>query len=70
MSLRRVLVPLDDHDATMLRRCLGTVLEPLEHHLDAYIQIAKRRQMHQKVVTGVVQRQGHPTLFGSGRYSR
>jgi hypothetical protein len=44
MQLRRTLVPLDEHDATILKRYLVTLLEPLNHHLDAYLQVAKRRQ--------------------------
>jgi hypothetical protein len=47
MQLRRPLVPLDKHDATVLKRYLATLLEPLEHQLDAYLQAAKRRQMQQ-----------------------
>jgi hypothetical protein len=43
MQLRRPLVPLDEHDARVLKRYLVTLLEPLDRHLDSYIQIAKRR---------------------------
>jgi hypothetical protein len=43
MQLRRPLVPLDDHDARVLKRYLATLLEPLDHHLNAYLQVAKRR---------------------------
>jgi hypothetical protein len=49
MQLRRPLVPLDEHDSTMLKRYLVTLLEPLEHHLDAYLQVAKRRQVKQEM---------------------
>jgi hypothetical protein len=45
MQLRRPLVPLDEHDARALKRYLVTLLEPLDHHLDAYLQVAKRRQV-------------------------
>jgi hypothetical protein len=47
VRLRRPLVPLDEHDASLLRRHLASRLEPLERHLDAYLQIAKRRQVRQ-----------------------
>ena len=43
MQLRRPLVPLDEHDATVLRRYLDMLLEPLEHHLDAYLRVVKHR---------------------------
>ena len=42
-QLHRPLVPLDDHDASLLKRHLTALLEPLDRHLDAYLQIAKRR---------------------------
>ena len=45
VRLRRPLVPLDEHDASVLRRLLASRLEPLERHLGAYLQIAKRRQV-------------------------
>lgn len=41
IQLRRPLVPLDEHDAGLLRRHLIPLLEPLDHHLDAYIQAGK-----------------------------
>jgi hypothetical protein len=44
-QLRRPLVPLDEHDASMIKRHLIALLEPVEHHLDAYLRIAKRRQI-------------------------
>jgi hypothetical protein len=43
-QLRRPLVPLDEHDGTALRRYLTALVEPLERHLDAYLQVAKARQ--------------------------
>ena len=46
--LRPALVPLDDHDASVLKRHLTAHLEPLERHLDAYLQVAKRRQVQQE----------------------
>ena len=42
-QLRRPLVPLDDHDASLVKRHLTAFLEPLDRHLDAYLEIAKRR---------------------------
>jgi len=52
MQLRRSLVPLDKHDATILRRHLTTFLEPLEYHRDAYLQIAKSHKgQHQSAAT-------------------
>ena len=47
MRLRRPLVPLDEHDATMLKGYLVALLEPLEHHIDAYLQVARHRQVKQ-----------------------
>jgi hypothetical protein len=44
MQLRRPLVLLDDHDASLLRGHLDALLEPLDHHKDAYLQVAKRLQ--------------------------
>lgn len=44
MQLRRPLVLLDEHDASLLRRQLSALLEPLDRHMDAYRQVAKRRQ--------------------------
>ena len=41
--LRRPLLPLDEHNGSWLKRHLTSHLEPLERHLDAYLQIAKRR---------------------------
>lgn len=41
-QLRRPLVPLDEHDAKMLKRYLTPLLQPLESHLGAYIEIANR----------------------------
>jgi hypothetical protein len=41
-KLRRPLVPLDEHDTRVLKRYLTPLLEPLERHLDAYIEIAER----------------------------
>lgn len=38
--LRRPLVPLDEHDVSVLKRPLTALLEPLERHLDAYLKIA------------------------------
>ena len=51
--LRRALVPLDDHDASVVKRHLIADLEPLERHLDAYLQVAKRRQVQQKIAATV-----------------
>lgn len=48
IRLRRPLVPLDKHDASVLRRHLTGRLQPLERHLNAYLQVAKRRQVQQK----------------------
>jgi len=43
-QLRRPLVPLDEHDASVLKRHLTVLLEPLEDHLSSYLQIAKGRE--------------------------
>ncbi len=43
VRLRRALVPLDEHDAALLKRHLAPLLEPLDRHLDAYIRAGKRR---------------------------
>jgi hypothetical protein len=40
--LRRPLVPLDKHDATLLIRHLTPLLEPLDRHLDSYKRVAIR----------------------------
>jgi hypothetical protein len=42
VQLRRPLVPLDEHDASLLRNRLTALLEPLDRHLDSYLQVAKR----------------------------
>lgn len=44
MQLRRPLVLLDKHDASLLRRRLTALLEPLDRHLDSYLEVAKRRE--------------------------
>jgi hypothetical protein len=49
--LRRPPLPLDKHDAALLKRQLKPLLEPLNRHLDAYIKIGERyktsvRQRH------------------------
>lgn len=44
MRMRRALVPLDEHDASLLGHKLTALLEPVDHHLDAYLQIAERRK--------------------------
>jgi hypothetical protein len=41
MRLRRPPVPLDEHDAALLKRRLNPVLDPLNRHLDAYIKAGK-----------------------------
>jgi len=41
--LRRPLLPLDEHDALLLKGHLMEFLEPLDRHLDSYLQVAKRR---------------------------
>jgi hypothetical protein len=41
--LRRPLVPLDEHDAFLLKGHLMELLEPLDSHLDSYLRVAKRR---------------------------
>ena len=46
--MRCPLVQLDDHDASLLKSYLSAYLEPLEHHLDVYRQIAKGRQVQQQ----------------------
>jgi hypothetical protein len=43
VRLRRPLVPLDEHDNGLLRRHLISLLDPLDRHLDAYIQAGKQR---------------------------
>jgi hypothetical protein len=43
MRLRRPPVPLDKHDAALLKSQLNQLLEPLNRHLDAYIKAAKHR---------------------------
>lgn len=40
-QMRRPLVPLDEHDASLLRHHLTPLLEPLGRHLAAYRQVAK-----------------------------
>jgi hypothetical protein len=45
-QLRRPLVPLDAHDASLLKRHLNIFLAPLDSHLTAYLQAASpSRQM-------------------------
>jgi len=39
-QMRRPLVPLDEHDASLLRHHLTALLEPLDRHLAAYRQVA------------------------------
>jgi hypothetical protein len=41
IRLRRPLVPLDEHDTTVLRWQLMPLLEPLDRHLEAYIQAGR-----------------------------
>lgn len=36
VRLRRPLVPLDEHDARLLKRRLSPLLQPLDQHLDSY----------------------------------
>jgi hypothetical protein len=43
--LRRALVPLDEHDATLLKRALTPLLEPLGSHLSAYRRAAEKRRI-------------------------
>lgn len=43
MWLRRPLLPLPAADAKLLRSKLGPLLGPLDRHLDAYLQAARRR---------------------------
>jgi hypothetical protein len=76
MQLRRPLVPLDEHDARALKRYLATLLEPLDHHLNAYLQVAKRRYVQQRSAAsaqGSVPVSTHPMapamiLPGCGHY--
>ena len=42
VQLRRPLVPLDAHDASLLRHRLIALLEPPDRHLESYLQVAKR----------------------------
>ena len=37
-QLRRPLVPLDEHDASLLKRYLNILLAPLDSHLTAYLE--------------------------------
>jgi hypothetical protein len=39
--LRRPLVGLDEHDASLLKRHLTALLDPLDRHLAAYLQVAR-----------------------------
>ena len=41
MRLRRPLVPVDKHDAALLKHRLNPLLEPLNRHLDAYIKAGR-----------------------------
>ena len=41
MRLRRPPVPLDKHDAALLKHRLNPLLEPLNRHLDAYIKAGR-----------------------------
>jgi hypothetical protein len=41
MRLRRPPVPLDEHDAALLKRRLNSLVEPLNRHLDAYIEAGR-----------------------------
>ena len=41
IPLRRPPVPLDEHDAALLKRRLKPLLEPLNRHLDAYVKAGK-----------------------------
>ena len=44
VHLRRPLVALDEHDATLLKRHLAPLLEPPSHHLNDYQQFAEKRR--------------------------
>jgi hypothetical protein len=44
VHLRRPPVLLDEHDAALLKRHLAPFFEPLDRHLDAYVQAGKRRK--------------------------
>jgi hypothetical protein len=44
MRLRRPLVPLDKHDALVLRRHLTTLLKPLDRRLADYLDFVKHRK--------------------------
>jgi len=41
MRLRQPPVPLDEHDAALLKSRLNPLLEPLNRHLDAYIKAGR-----------------------------
>jgi hypothetical protein len=41
MRLRRPPVPLDEHDAALLRHRLNPLLEPLSRHLDPYVKAGR-----------------------------
>jgi hypothetical protein len=41
VPLRQPPVPLDEHDAALLKRRLNPLLQPLGHHVDAYIKAAR-----------------------------
>lgn len=43
MRLRQPPVPLDEHNAALLKRRLDPLLGPLNRHLDAYIQSGRKR---------------------------
>lgn len=45
VHLRRTLVPLDEHDAALLKDRLAPLLEPVGRHLDAYQQAAAKRRV-------------------------
>ena len=45
VHLRRPLVPLDEHDATLLKERLAPLLEPPGRQLDAYQQVAAKRRV-------------------------
>jgi hypothetical protein len=45
VRLRRPLVPLDEHDATLLKSHLAPLLEPPGRHMSAYQQIAEKRHI-------------------------
>jgi hypothetical protein len=45
VHLRRPLVPLDEHDADLLKDRLASLLEPPGRHLDAYQQTAAKRHV-------------------------